>query len=63
MCFKCDICGKFISYDELMSDKAVHKMVYPDSDLTIETWETYHVECNNTRKTNDLDQHKCRISL
>jgi hypothetical protein len=44
--FRCDICGRFISYLELDNDKATHKLIYPDSAFTAETWETYHNECD-----------------
>jgi hypothetical protein len=44
--FKCDVCGRFISYHELENGKARHVLIYPDSDYTAETWETYHTACN-----------------
>lgn len=42
---KCEICGKFIAIADFGSS-AVHKLVYPDSEITEETWETFHVDCN-----------------
>ena len=36
---RCDICGRFIAMEDF--DKgAVRNCVYPDSELTKETWET-----------------------
>ncbi len=36
---KCDVCGKFIPLDDF-GKGAVRSLVYPDSELTRETWET-----------------------
>ena len=36
---KCDICGQFISYEDLENGKAVNEMVTPDSEFTTETFE------------------------
>ena len=44
--FKCDICGRFVSYADLDNEKAKHNLVTPDSAYTFEKWETYHVACN-----------------
>lgn len=41
----CDNCGKFISYEHLMSSEAKHSLVTPDSDLTKETWESLCPKC------------------
>lgn len=38
--FRCDECGRFISYDDLASGHATHKIVLPESVYTNETWET-----------------------
>lgn len=46
--FKCDVCGKFIPYGDLDNRKAVHKMILPDSDYSIETWETLCKEHNTS---------------
>ena len=46
---KCDVCGKFISYDDLNSGKAIHWMKEPDSDLSCETWETLCKDHNGYR--------------
>lgn len=37
---RCDVCGKFLSYEAIMSGAARHVMVEPDSDFSSETWET-----------------------
>lgn len=49
----CDICGRYISYNELESGKAQRNLITPDSDYSTEDYETYHVECNkqNVKKT------------
>lgn len=36
---KCDYCGQFFSYKDVEKGKAIWRMVLPDSDLTVETWE------------------------
>ncbi len=46
---KCDVCGKFISFDDLDKGLAVRDMIYPDSELTRETWETLCKEHNDKR--------------
>lgn len=38
--FKCDVCGKFISYADLESGKASRFMITPDSDYSSERYET-----------------------
>lgn len=38
---RCDICGRFIPYEDFASGDATNIMVLPDSDLSTETWETY----------------------
>ena len=42
---KCDFCGKFISYEDLDSGKAVRCLDTPDSDYSQETYKTEHVAC------------------
>ena len=37
---RCDVCGRIISYADIASGKACHKMITPDSDASTETWET-----------------------
>lgn len=36
--YRCDVCGKFISYADLDSGVATHSMVEPDSILSRESW-------------------------
>jgi hypothetical protein len=40
---RCDVCGKFIAMDAF-GKGAVRKLIYPDSELTKEAWETLCVE-------------------
>lgn len=42
---KCDVCGRFISYEDVIKKLAIHYMVTPDSDWSSEEWETHHVRC------------------
>ncbi len=37
---KCDICGRFISYTDLENNKAIHRMITPDSVVSEENFET-----------------------
>jgi hypothetical protein len=37
---RCDECGKFIPYDDFYNGRAVRIMKTPDSELTVETYET-----------------------
>jgi hypothetical protein len=46
---RCLVCGQFIGFDELEEGTAVHHMVTPDSDVSSETYETYHVRCVDER--------------
>lgn len=43
---RCDVCGRFIAMADFASG-AVRRLVYPDSELTRETWET--LCCAHTR--------------
>mgnify|MGYP007083436641 CR=1 FL=1 len=42
---KCDICGKFISWDEFDNNSAKRVLITPDSDYSCEEFSTYHVGC------------------
>jgi hypothetical protein len=42
---KCDICGRFVSCDDLESGMAIRTLDTPDSDYSTETYDTYHVAC------------------
>ncbi len=47
---RCDVCGRFISYQDFDSGLAVRHMKTPDSHFTAETWETLcrdHKEVSN----------------
>lgn len=45
---RCDVCGKFISYQDFAENKARRVLLAPDSYLTEETWETL-CEQHNTK--------------
>lgn len=36
---RCDQCGRFISYKDIESGKAIWRMILPDSEFSKETWE------------------------
>jgi len=50
--FRCDICGRFIAFADILDKKAVHQMTMPDCHFGPETWETYHVSCENRKRSN-----------
>lgn len=37
---QCDECGRFVSYADLETGNALHRLLEPDSDLGGEKWET-----------------------
>ncbi len=37
---RCDICGKFVSYEDLEKDSAIHRLVTFDTESTAEKYET-----------------------
>ena len=55
---KCDICGRFIAYDDFTNGKAINNLLLPDSDLTIETWETVHKTCLLKEIENTIEKLK-----
>ena len=44
---KCVYCGKFIAYDDFVDGKAENIMTQPESLVTNETWEAYHLKCKS----------------
>jgi hypothetical protein len=42
---KCDYCGKFIGIQDMIDGKAERYMVTPDSEYSVETWDTHHRSC------------------
>ena len=52
---KCDVCGRIISYADLESGKAIHNMKTPDSDVSLETWETL---CRDHYQPNTEASHR-----
>jgi hypothetical protein len=45
---QCDYCGKFIKYGDFHSTpkRAICGMVTPLSDVSDESWETFHITCS-----------------
>lgn len=37
---QCDVCGAFLSWRDIGSGRAIHRMISPDSDVSSEEWET-----------------------
>jgi hypothetical protein len=44
---RCDRCGRFIAYDDIIAGKATHIIKTPDSDVSYETWESLCREHND----------------
>ena len=42
---RCDICGRFVSYGALEDGRAIHRMVFPESEYSFETFETICPRC------------------
>jgi hypothetical protein len=42
---RCDYCGKFISYNDIHEGLATYKMISPDSELSVETFEGCCKKC------------------
>jgi methionyl-tRNA synthetase len=41
MTMKCDVCGRFVSLDDLASERAIRRLVTPDSHFTAEEYVTF----------------------
>ena len=52
---KCDTCGKFISYKDIELGKAYNVLVYPDSDMTMETYSSECRKCYKPEVENELN--------
>ena len=65
MCyFKCDVCGKFISFFDLDTGKAIHRMITPDSDISIESFETLCPEHNQALHVDKKRRcHACKVEV
>ena len=37
---RCDVCGRFISYEDFKNNIASRKMILPDSEISSETYQT-----------------------
>jgi hypothetical protein len=44
--FKCSKCGKFISYNDFNLNLATWRIITPDSECSIEKFETLCKKCN-----------------
>ena len=55
---KCDICGRFISFRDFEFDDATRKLLTPDSDYSIEEFETICSKCNYARFNRFCTQNK-----
>ena len=47
---RCDICGRYVSIEDLEAGLAKRYLLYPDAEGTKETYETYHVACDEDAK-------------
>ena len=45
--FRCDYCGQFIAYAELDRGEAECYMTTPDSEISVETYATHHMDCKD----------------
>ena len=46
----CDYCGRFISHEDFAKQRAVSRMVTPESEVSQELIETYHIKCKENGK-------------
>lgn len=42
---KCDECGRFIAVQDMINGKALHNCVLPDSEFSVETFESLCAKC------------------
>jgi hypothetical protein len=49
--FRCDYCGRFISYEDLESGQAETYEIFPDSEYSVETWATHHIACKEASES------------
>jgi hypothetical protein len=52
---KCDECGRFISYEDFNTGMAERRMITPDSEFSIEEYETL---CNKHLKSRNSSNDK-----
>ena len=43
---RCDDCGRFIPFDDIIDGKARHAMIEPDNEFGPELWESLCARCN-----------------
>jgi hypothetical protein len=51
---RCDICGRFIPFDDFKNGLAINEMITPDSDISSESWQTLcreHIAAKSDRYT------------
>ncbi len=42
---RCQVCGQFISFEDIAEGRALHEQLEPDSDLGVEKWVTECPTC------------------
>jgi hypothetical protein len=60
--FQCNVCGKFIAYIDIGEGKARHRMITPDSDLSVEEWETVCIKCLKKEQNEKRPSDDKRVS-
>lgn len=53
---RCDYCGKFISYKDFENESAMRSLIFSDSYLTEETWDTLCKSC--WKKEKEKNKHE-----
>lgn len=43
---RCDVCGRFVNYKDLIAGRAYRTLLTPDSEFTCEEYETLCGQCN-----------------
>ena len=47
---KCDECGRFIALDSILLGTAFHQFILPDSEHSVETYESLCSDCLHNKK-------------
>ena len=58
---KCDWCGRFIAIDSIILGTAYHQFVLPDSECSVETYESKCPRCIKDNIIRDVEDNKQRI--
>lgn len=62
---RCDICGEFIPFCDFVDETAVRRLVLPDSEYSVETFETLcwkHNKNERTENTGDVYSGQAELS-